>query len=463
MKKLKTVLCTVLALAMMFAVLVIPASAADVKDTSGASVAITGKHELTGDPEQNYDLIILASETQETIYAKVKNPANKAIKGIYWYFGSQNQTNQTAGQFLQVISSTPGLDAKQSTAATLQAGDRFGTDTVYVRVVFADNTYVEDSALIMVYAGTYIGSIAITPQTSYTSVGQTFQLKATLSGETLLERYISYDKLVWTSSEPGIVKVDKDSGEVTAISPGTAKITATAVKYKGATPPSATATVVVGMPANYTGFHKEDGGWYWYDNGVKNATSKAPYTGAIYGTVEGKTGWWRTVNGKADTAYTGLTYFTAKPGQNGGGWWYFENGYITGKWTGFVTNAAGTWYVKNSQVNFKETGVVYNPKDGNWYFVKNSKLTPGPDVEPNAAGWWYIDNTGKVDFNKTSVEHNKAGWWRIENGKVNFNFNGLASNAAGTWVIKGGKVNFNYNGKYNYKGHTYNIKNGKVV
>ena len=449
MKKLKAVLCTILAIAMMVAVLVIPASAADARAVS-----------------LNYDWQFLAVGEKEDIYATVTNPNNVGIKGVYWTVGKSNQNIQLIGTALEIVSSNPSVTPQGQYKATIQ-GDRNGADYVTVWVEFVDGYKVSDSELLTISPRVYPASVATSPKNVDAYAGDRFTLSADVKAANFWET--PTDKSVtWTSSEPGIVSVNKDTGEVRAISPGTAVITATAKDHQpGQAAPSGSTTIRVSNRDKngnlFTGFVKEADGWYWYDAGVKNATSKAPYTGAIYGNVNGTEGWWRTVNGKADTAYTGLTYFKAKPGQNGGGWWYFENGYITGKWTGFVTNAAGTWYVKNSQVNFKETGVVYNPKDGNWYFVKNSKLTPGPDVEPNAAGWWYIDNTGKVDFNKTSVEHNKAGWWRIENGKVNFNFNGLASNAAGTWVIKGGKVNFNYNGKYNYKGQTYNIRNGKVV
>lgn len=459
MKKLKTVLCTVLALAMMFAVLVIPASAA----SSNAKVIITGDNEITGDPDQEYNWQILDVGQKEKIYATVQPSSEAAnVDYVWWTVGSANASNPLIGTILEAINPDAKLNAGGKAYCEVE-GKQVGTDSITVHVRFKDGTVKTATEGLTVFSRVYIRTITLKDQESHTFYNGGVKITATTTSSEW-GRQPTDPTLVWTSSEPGIASVDQN-GNVKGISPGKTIITATAKDHAaGTTAPSGTAIVYVDGKESFTGFYKEaDGGWYWYDNGVKNATSKSPYTGAIYGTVEGKAGWWRTVNGKADTAYTGLTYFTAKPGQNGGGWWYFENGYITGKWTGFVTNAAGTWYVKNSQVNFKETGVVYNPLDGNWYFVKNSKLTPGPDVEPNAAGWWYIDKTGKVDFTKTGVEHNAAGWWRIENGKVNFNFNGLASNSAGTWVIKNGKVNFNYNGKYNYKGHTYNIKNGKVV
>lgn len=146
-----------------------------------------------------------------------------------------------------------------------------------------------------------------------------------------------------------------------------------------------------------------------------------------------------------------------------GAWRMFQKGRANPAFTGIGRNAAGQWYVKNGTVSFTETGVVYDPVTKNWFYVKNSKVTPGPDVQYNAAGWWYIDKTGKVDFNRTGVEHNAAGWWRIEHGKVNFSYTGLGSNAAGTWFCRNGKVDFGYNGQFTYGGYTYTIRNGHIV
>ena len=120
MKKLKAVLCTILAIAMMVAVLVIPASAADARAVS-----------------LNYDWQFLAVGEKEDIYATVTNPNNVGIKGVYWTVGKSNQNIQLIGTALEIVSSNPSVTPQGQYKATIQ-GDRNGADYVTVWVEFVD-------------------------------------------------------------------------------------------------------------------------------------------------------------------------------------------------------------------------------------------------------------------------------------------------------------------------------------
>lgn len=123
---------------------------------------------------------------------------------------------------------------------------------------------------------------------------------------------------------------------------------------------------------------------FWY---LKQGCVQTGYSGSGYGTIKGRTGHWRVVNGRADTTYTGLA-------KNENGWWYFRNG----------------------TVDFKKTG-----------------------VERNSFGWWRVEN-GKVNFNYNGVASNEYGSWYIHDGKVDFSYNGACLLGNTQYVIKNGKV-----------------------
>lgn len=123
--------------------------------------------------------------------------------------------------------------------------------------------------------------------------------------------------------------------------------------------------------------------------------------------------------------------------------------------------------------------------DGNWYAVKNSKVTNEVDLAQNDYGWWYIDDNGQVDFSYTGlvqneygwwyvengqvrfdytgIKDNEYGWWRIEDGKVNFDFTGLAENEYGWWYLENGRVNFDYTGIKDNEYGWWRVENGQVI
>ena len=203
---------------------------------------------------------------------------------------------------------------------------------------------------------------------------------------------------------------------------------------------------------SYTGFAQNGNGWFYVENG----TVPLNRDDIIHGTVNGKTGWWYIQYNKV--------MFTTTIDKNANGWWYVRDGMVDFDYTGFGNNANGWWYVEDGKVTFKKNSVIHgvvNNVDG-WWYVVESKVTFKDTVAQNENGWWRIKN-GKVDFSYTGIAQNDYGWWRIENGKVNLNFTGVAQNENGWWYVKNGKVDMNYSGKVTYNGKTYTIKNGKVV
>ena len=240
------------------------------------------------------------------------------------------------------------------------------------------------------------------------------------------------------------------AGAIMSITPGITAISANSV--------FAQETVVsydrVAAAEKKNGFVKEGGQWNYYVNG-KTKTGHD----IVYGTINGKSGWYYIAGGKADLKYTGVT-------NNKHGWWYVKNGKVDFGYNGFAKNSSGWWYIENGKVTFKKNEVLYGTVDGKsgWWNVKGSKVIFNTSVEGNRHGWWYVKN-GKVDFGYNGFAKNSSGWWYIENGKVTFKKNdvlpGTVNGKNGWWNVKGSKVIFNTSVEGNSHGWWY-IKNGKV-
>ncbi len=205
--------------------------------------------------------------------------------------------------------------------------------------------------------------------------------------------------------------------------------------------------VVVG-----TGLYQDaEGNWNYYVDGRKSSD-----TSVVYGTVNGKDGWYYIANGTVDTKYNGFA-------SNENGTWYVQNGVVDFSVNSVIQGTAfgenAWWHVVNSKV-VKDTTVANN-QNGWWRIVDGKVDFDCNSVEENANGWWYIRG-GKVDFNYTGIANNANGWWRIVNGKVDFNCNSVEANELGWWYIRGGKVDFNYTGIANNANGWWRIVNGKV-
>ena len=229
----------------------------------------------------------------------------------------------------------------------------------------------------------------------------------------------AYGGVVWKSSNTSVAKVDS-KGNVTAVGPGKANITAQIGSYKG------TKTI-----------------------GVEKYT-------VVKTTYKGTTGWYYVKGGKVDTGYTGFA-------SNANGWFYMEKGKVTFKKNdvvkGVVGGVEGWWYVRNSQVKFVNT--VAKNQYG-WWRILNGKVDFSyTGIAQNENGWFRIVN-GKVDFSCNTVEKNENGWFKCKNGKVDFSFTGIGTNKYGNWYCKNGKVMFNVSGTAYYNGRYYTIKNGQA-
>ena len=150
------------------------------------------------------------------------------------------------------------------------------------------------------------------------------------------------------------------AGAIMSITPGITAVSANSV--------FAQETVVsydrVAAAEKKNGFVKEGGQWNYYVNG-KTKTGHD----IVYGTINGKSGWYYIAGGKADLKYTGVT-------NNKHGWWYVKNGKVDFGYNGFAKNSSGWWYIENGKVSFRKNGIIKGTIDGRYssWTVKNSKV-----------------------------------------------------------------------------------------
>ena len=200
-----------------------------------------------------------------------------------------------------------------------------------------------------------------------------------------------------------------------------------------------------------SGFFKENGEWYYYQNG-SIATD-------ITGVVQDNSGKLVYVkNGKHDPNYSGIYKV------NDNLWYCIDKGKVLSNYTGFTKSGGAWWYITKGRVNFSYTGFAKNSK-GNWYYVENGKVTKTTNGlikgTVNGSKGWYLVENSKVT-KKTTVAQNEKGYWKVDKGKVNTGFKGLAKKSDGWWYFKKGKLNPNANGFAKYKNNWWYVVNGKV-
>ena len=191
----------------------------------------------------------------------------------------------------------------------------------------------------------------------------------------------------------------------------------------------------------YYGFAKlsgeEEDSWFYVTHGKVSQEDND----ILYGTIEGKEGWYLVRNSEFSPETT--------VAHNINGWWAVVDGRVDYSFNGFLDNEYGWWYLTNGKVSFSVNDILQGAanteagaagEDG-WWYVRDSKVIDIETVAQNAYGWWYVKN-GKVDFDYTGVKQNSYGWWAIRDGKVDFNYYGFLENEYGWWYLENGKVTF---------------------
>ncbi len=168
---------------------------------------------------------------------------------------------------------------------------------------------------------------------------------------------------------------------------------------------------------------KEDGVWYYYDNGEKtNRSTLIKHSGKWFYVKNGV--WDKTVNDK-------IIDYKNK-------WFYIKNG----KWSSSV----------NTLVKI----------DREWLGIESGKWDTSTKTLIKYKGKWFYIRNGKWDTSAKTLIKYKGKWFYIKNGKW-CKDTAIVKYKGKRFYVKKGKIDFSYSGKKKIDGKTYKIKNGKVV
>ncbi|MBE6010468.1 MAG: hypothetical protein E7236_07405 [Lachnospiraceae bacterium] len=236
------------------------------------------------------------------------------------------------------------------------------------------------------------------------------------------------------------------------VNAGTASVIITGIgKYNG----SKTVTFKI---TKLTGWHKQGGYWYFYDNNgkmVKNAWKKDSkgwcYLGSdgkmvANGWAKDSKGWvWMNSSGYWDNSTKWIKY--------NGGWYYIEKGYrvakswrkdskgwcylgsdgrmVTNGWAkdskGWCWMGSNGYWVKGKWIRDK----------GEWYYIKSNGYMAANEWAQDSGGWMYMASNGKISKNKWVKS---GGYWYYlkSNGYM----------ATGTLTISGKSYEFDSSGRW---------------
>lgn len=168
---------------------------------------------------------------------------------------------------------------------------------------------------------------------------------------------------------------------------------------------------------------KEDGVWYYYDNGAKtNRSTLVKYSGKWFYVSDGI--WDKTVDdiiiGYKDKAF------------------YIKN---------------GTW---SSDIN------TLKKQGGNWLHIKNGKWDGNSQDLVKYEGKWFFATKGKWDKTVDTLFKKNGKWFAIKSGKW-YKDKAIIKYSGKKFYVNKGFVQFDYSGNVKVNGKTYKIKNGKVA
>jgi hypothetical protein len=143
-----------------------------------------------------------------------------------------------------------------------------------------------------------------------------------------------------------------------------------------------------------------------------------------------------------------------------GVWYYYDNGEKTkrstlikhsGKWF-YVSNGVWDKTVSDKIIKYKEKG----------FYIKNGKWNSSINTLVKIGNEWLGIVNGKLDTSTKTLIKYKGKWFYIKNGKW-CKDTAIVKYKGKRFYVKKGKIDFDYSGKKKIDGKTYKIKNGKVV
>ena len=185
----------------------------------------------------------------------------------------------------------------------------------------------------------------------------------------------------------------------------------------------------------------------------------------IYGTpmhkyYEGK----RNINDYGGPYFKELKIIPRKDGESlikeEGVWYYYDNGAKTKRST--LIKHSGKWfYVSNGVWNKTVTDKIIKYKE-RWFYIKNGKWNSNINTLVKKDGEWLGIVSGKWDSTAKTLVKYQGKWFYVNKGKW-CKDTAIVKYKGKRFYVKNGKVDFDYSGKKKINGKTYKIKIGKVA
>lgn len=162
--------------------------------------------------------------------------------------------------------------------------------------------------------------------------------------------------------------------------------------------------------------------------------------------------------------YNELKVIPRKDGESlikeNGVWYYYDNGEKTDKST--LVKHSGKWfYVTNGVWDKTVTDKVVTYKNKSFY-IKNGKWDSSVNTLTKKNGEWLGIVNGKWDTSANTLIKYKGKWFYVKNGEW-CKKTAIVKYKGKRFYVKNGKVDFDFSGKKKIDGKTYKIKNGNVA
>ena len=206
-----------------------------------------------------------------------------------------------------------------------------------------------------------------------------------------------------------------------------------------------------------SGWYKENGFWYYYEDGALYEEN----TTLIKGKLDGVTGWYAVTDGKYDASFTGIAKTTT------GKWYFARNGRLDKTYSGLALATNNIWYyVTKGVIDRTYTGKLAPTPEGKLYYVNKGKPTKNFTgkiaFSPTNSTWYYCTN-GRPDlkFSGKFAYCTNGNWYYVNKGKIDKSFTGIAEATNGNeYYAKNGKLDKSFNGNVQYKGERHKVVNG---
>ena len=143
-----------------------------------------------------------------------------------------------------------------------------------------------------------------------------------------------------------------------------------------------------------------------------------------------------------------------------GVWYYYDNGAKTNRST--LIKHSGKWFYVSNGVwdkTFTDEIITYNGKK---FYIKNGKWDSSINTLVKKNGEWLGVVNGKWDSSAKTLVKYQGKWFYIKSGKW-CKDTAIVKHNGKRFYVKNGKVDFDFSGNKKINGKTYKIKNGKVA